>query len=69
LNQDLILQFDEAKKPIDLRKAINKNQLSKFIEQNPNKVGDLNVFDSTLDSMLKKKKSTRQTSSEDSSEN
>jgi len=54
---------------ISLRDAINKNQLSKFIDQNKDKVGDKTKFDSTLDSMLKKKKSTRQTSQKDSSEN
>ena len=56
-------------KKISLREAINKNKLSKFIEQNQDKVGNKDEFDSNLDSMLKKKKSTRQTFQKGSSEN
>ena len=56
-------------KNYSLRKALKNKKLDKFIKQIRDKIGNSDKFNLTLDSMLKKKKLTRQTSSEDSSEN
>ena len=56
-------------KKLNLKEAIEKNQLDKFIKQNQDKIGYQKSFDSALESMTKKLKSTHQTSTEDSSEN
>jgi len=52
----------------NLKHAVGTNQIDKFIKQNKDKVGNKDQFDKTFDSILKKKKSTRQTSLKDSSE-
>jgi len=56
-------------KKISLKDVISRNKVSEFINQNQDKSGNKYQFDSTLDSMLKKKKSAHQTSQKDSSEN
>lgn len=56
-------------KKLNLKQAIDKNKIDEFISQNKDKVGDREKFDSALRHMSNNSKSTRQTSSEDSSEN
>jgi len=56
-------------KKLNLKEAIDKGKLPEFIKQNQDKIGYQKSFDSVLDSMTKKSKSTHQTSTEDSSEN
>lgn len=54
---------------LSLKQAIKNDKLSDFIKQNQDIVGDKKKLDSALRSMSNNSKSTRQTSSEDSSEN
>lgn len=56
-------------KQLTLKKAIETNQLDKFIEQNQDKAGDQQTFDTVLRSMTNNKKKAHQTSEKDSSGN
>jgi len=55
-------------KKITLKQALEQDKLKEFIKQNKNLKGDKELFDKTLDSMIRKSKSAHQTSDEDVSE-
>ena len=64
-----IQTMTKTKIRLSLKQAIKNDKLSDFIKQNQDIVGDKKKLDSALRSMSNNSKSTRQTSSEDSSEN
>jgi len=53
---------------LTLKEAIDKGKLPEFIKQNQELIGNKKQLDQAINSMLSKSKSTRQTSTEDSSE-
>jgi len=54
---------------LTLKKALESNELDKFIKQNQDRIGCQKSFNSILESAINKSKLTHQTCSEDSSEN
>ena len=54
---------------LNLKQAIESNRVQDFIKQNQDKISDKDRFDFMLKSMSNNSKSTRQTSSEEPSEN
>jgi hypothetical protein len=54
---------------LNLKQAIESNRVEDFIKQNQDEVGDKDRFDSVLRSTINSSKATRQTSSEEPSEN